>query len=290
MRYLILLMVLLALVSCDRGQEPVTGTVIDVMMPESSHPEFPEITISSTLEPGEYRMKIDGFVENESRLESVYIQQWGALFVLEVLRIRFNPQLWLRTEDNEMVVLSDEEIVIKITGPPEIVSRTVGGTIHNVIEYQGVAIVNLTRPYIVFETSPPIELDNDDDDADLHLQENGDDDEVISMPEGVETLDDAQRAALLKFGKNDRVVVKNTLDDGLRIRNVPDGTRIGGMFNDETGTIISDPKIADNYVWFEIEWDRPVKDPRSGCGDRDVCVGWSVAVIRDGTEVLDLLR
>ena len=281
------------------------------MMPGSSHPEFPEITISSTLEPGKYRMKIDGFVENESRLESIYIQQWDALLVFEVLRIRFNPQPWLHTEDNEMVVLSDEEIVIEITDPPEIVSRTVGGTTHNVIEYQGVAIANLTRPYIVF--MPSVEPDDDDistrdevstrdeddeDDEDDEVSTRDDDneddedsDEVVTTLEGEETLDEHQRAALLVFGKNDRVIVKNTLDDGLRIRNVPGGTRIGGMFNDETGTIISDPKIADNYVWFEIEWDAPVKNPESGCGvGKNVCLGWSVAVIRDGTEVLDLLR
>ena len=92
------------------------------------------------------------------------------------------------------------------------------------------------------------------------------------------------------IGKNDRIIVINTLNDGLRIRDAPGGIRIGGMFDGETGTIISDPKMADGLVWFKIEWDRPVKDHRSGCGDRDVCVGWSVEVTGDGTEVLDLLR
>ena len=247
-------------------------------MPESSHPKFPEITISSTLEHGKYRMKIDGFVENESRLESVYTQQWGALLAFEVLRIRFNPQPWLSTEDDEMVVLSDEEIVIEITGPPEIVSRTVGGTTHYVYEYEGIAVANLTRPYIVFTPSPPIEpmLDSEPEPDPDPEPESNPDPEPEPEPES--------------FSINDRVIVKNTLDIGLRIRNTPGGTRIGGMFNGETGKIISGPEMADGLVWFEIEWDRPVKDPRSGCGNRDVCVGWSVAVIGDGTKVLDLLR
>ena len=286
MRFFILLMVLFALVSCDKGQEPVTGTIIDVMMPESSHPEFPEITISSTLEHGKYRMKIDGFVENESRLESVYTQQWGALLVFEVLRIRFNPQPWLRTEDSEVVVLSDEEIVIEITGSPEIVSRTVGGTTHYVYEYEGIAVANLTRPYIDFKPSPPIEpmLDSEPEpDPDPEPEP-----EPESEPESNPDPEPEPEPESLSI--NDRVIVINTLDIGLRIRSTPGGTRIGGMFNGETGTIISGPEMADGLVWFEIEWDRPVKDPRSGCGDREVCVGWSAAVLRDGTEVLDLLE
>ena len=131
------------------------------------------------------------------------------------------------------------------------------------------------------------DMSNDNGDDMSTADPNGD---VMTTLEGEETLDEYQRAALQKFSKDDRVVVINTLDLGLRIRGTPNGTRIGGMFNGETGTIISDPRIANKYVWFEIEWDRPVKNPNSGCGDRDVCIGWSVAVIRDGTKVLGLLR
>ena len=93
------------------------------------------------------------------------------------------------------------------------------------------------------------------------------------------------------MGKDDRVTVKNTLEDGLRIRDAPNGNRIGGMFDGEIGTIISEGKIDDGLVWFEIEWEAPVKNPNSGCGiGKKVCIGWSVAVLRDGTEVLERLK
>ena len=117
---------------------------------------------------------------------------------------------------------------------------------------------------------------------------NGDNGKVI---EGAENLGEAQLGALLVFGKNDRIIVKNTLEVGLKIREDPNGKRSGGMFDGETGRIISEAEIEDGLVWFEIEWEAPVKNPDSGCGEgKKVCIGWSVAVLRDGTEVLDLLR
>ena len=63
------------------------------------------------------------------------------------------------------------------------------------------------------------------------------------------------------------------------------------MFDGETGTILSEGKVDEGLVWFDIRWDAPVKDPRSGCGiGKEICIGWSIAIDRDGTEVLDLLR
>lgn len=311
MRFFILLTVLLALVSCDSQQKPITGPVMDAMLDEPD--EFPEITISpvhQALQPGTYRIILNGFEQRHSRLQSVYISS-GSGDVLDVLRIKFNPQPWIFTEDNELVVRLGEEIVVGINSGPKTFTEELGTETRNVIEYEGIAIANLTRSNIIFQASPsvasdgdddvPPQRDDDDDNEDDVPPRRDDDDEddgeeppptdpVTPMPDGIETLDNHQRAALQKFGKNDKVTVKNTLNIGLRIRNAPDGTRIGGMFDGETGTIISDPEIANGYVWFEIEWDRPVKNPNSGCGDRDVCVGWSVAVIRDGTEVLDLQR
>ena len=92
------------------------------------------------------------------------------------------------------------------------------------------------------------------------------------------------------FGRGARVIVKNTFDDGLIIRDVPDGNQIGGMFDGETGTLLSDGETARGLVWYEIEWDKPAKNPESGCGDRDICIGWSVAVVQNGTEVLELIE
>ena len=86
---------------------------------------------------------------------------------------------------------------------------------------------------------------------------------------------------------DDRVVVRNTLNDGIRIRDVPGGDRIGGMFDGETGIVISDPREFRGLTWVEIEWDAPVKNPQSGCGiGKNVCIGWSAVFIEDGTQVI----
>ena len=101
-----------------------------------------------------------------------------------------------------------------------------------------------------------------------------------------------QQAAINVFKKGSRVFVQNTGGIGLKIR-FPAGLdqdRIGGMFDGETGTITAHPQISDNLAWFFIEWDPPVKNPKSGCGDRDVCMGWSVAVTPQRLKVLGLLK
>ena len=100
-----------------------------------------------------------------------------------------------------------------------------------------------------------------------------------------------QQAAIATFKKGSKVFVRNTGKLGLRIRFPAGQNRIGGMFDGETGTITAHPQIHDNLAWFFIEWDAPVKNPGSGCGiGAEVCLGWSVAVLRDGTKVLNLLR
>ena len=86
---------------------------------------------------------------------------------------------------------------------------------------------------------------------------------------------------------DDRVVVRNTLDLGIRIRDAPEGDRIGGMFDGETGIVVSGPREFRGLTWVEIEWDAPVKNPQSGCGiGKNVCIGWSAVFIEDGTQVI----
>ncbi len=85
----------------------------------------------------------------------------------------------------------------------------------------------------------------------------------------------------------DRVIVKQTAGQGIRIRDVPDGDRIGGMFDGETGIVISGPREVGGLKWVEIEWDAPVKNPQSGCGiGANVCIGWSAVVVENGTQVI----
>lgn len=85
----------------------------------------------------------------------------------------------------------------------------------------------------------------------------------------------------------DEVVVRNTLDLGIRIRNTPGGDRIGGMFDGETGVVVSGPRESRGLIWVEIEWDAPVKNPKSGCGiGKNVCIGWSAVFVEDGTRVI----
>ena len=91
--------------------------------------------------------------------------------------------------------------------------------------------------------------------------------------------------SILQVG--DRVIVKQTAGLGIRIRDVPGGARIGGMFDGETGIVISGTREVRDLPWVEIEWDAPVKNPQSGCGiGKNVCVGWSAVVVENGTQVI----
>ena len=142
------------------------------------------------------------------------------------------------------------------------------------------------------EVLPP-EEDIEPDEV-LPPEEDIEPDEVLPPEEGLgdfEALDQKQKDTFLVFGKGTRIIVQNTQGAGLRIR-MPfglDGDRIGGMFDGETGIILAEGEIKDKMVWFHIQWD-PVKNPGSGCGNQDVCIGWSVAVTQDGTEVLNVKR
>ena len=85
----------------------------------------------------------------------------------------------------------------------------------------------------------------------------------------------------------DEIIVRNTLDDGIRIRKVPWGDRIGGMFDGETGIVISGPRESRGLTWVEIKWDAPVKNPLSGCGiPAKVCIGWSAVFFKNGTHAI----
>ena len=108
------------------------------------------------------------------------------------------------------------------------------------------------------------------------------------VPDEIDKLDFAQQEAFNVFKKGNKVFVQNTGVHGLKIRVEPNGDQIGGMFDGETGTITDHPRIANKLLWFFIEWDRPVKDRRSGCGQIDICIGWSAAVTQNGLKVLGL--
>ena len=367
MRILILLTILIVLTSCENAQ--IMDDVIGEASPASVYDDLPEITISPNLETGMYRMNVDRLSKSNSHLESVYIQKWGALLVLNILRINFNPQPRMHTTDNQDIIRSGEKMVVEITGPAETTTKEYGSTIHHIIEYEGVAIVNLTRPHIVFEASPLNGSENeqeeereenngardsdeeeereenngardsdeeeereenngardsdeeeereenngardsdeeeereenngarDSDEEEEREENNGarDSDEEEEREEDIEdipgygTLNEAQIEALRKFRKGDKVIVRRDVDVGLLILNNPNGSQSGGMFPGETGEIISDPKIAGNVVWFEIRWDAPVKDPRSGCGvNKTLCEGWSAAVARNDFKLLE---
>ena len=85
----------------------------------------------------------------------------------------------------------------------------------------------------------------------------------------------------------DEVIVRNTLNLGIRIRDAPWGDRIGGMFDGETGVVTSGPRESGGLTWVEIKWDAPVKNPRSGCGiGAAVCIGWSAVFVENGTQVI----
>ena len=89
------------------------------------------------------------------------------------------------------------------------------------------------------------------------------------------------------FRVGDRIFVRNTGDDGIRIRYPLGGGRIGGMFDGETGVVISDSREFRGLIWVEIKWDAPVKNPDSGCGiGANVCMGWSAVIVENGTQVI----
>ena len=145
MRFFIFLTLLLTLVSCG-GEDSE---------------EIEEITqgaFDETLQPGTYRITPDDFKESASRLQSVYISSSDNDDVFDILRIKFDPQPWIRTEDDESVIVSGEEIFVAIRSGPRVLTEELGTATHNVIEYDGVAISNRKRPHIIFTPSPPVSV------------------------------------------------------------------------------------------------------------------------------------
>ena len=108
-------------------------------------------------------------------------------------------------------------------------------------------------------------------------------------------LSENQRFAILALGPDDRVIVKNALEDhGLHVRD-PAGLHlgednvIGHMFNGAVGTIIRGPEMGRQLIWFEIKWEAIGKG-RCEVNGRNPCVGWSAAVSQKDTRLLDLVR
>ena len=107
-------------------------------------------------------------------------------------------------------------------------------------------------------------------------------------------LSENQRFAILALGPDDKVIVKNALEDhGLHVRD-PAGLHlgeqnvIGHMFNGAVGTIIRGPEIGRRLIWFEIKWEAIGKG-RCEINGRNPCVGWSAAVSQNDTRLLDLV-
>ena len=128
-----------------------------------------------------------------------------------------------------------------------------------------------------------------DDDDGKNDDDGGDDqtgnDNGNRQDNGDGSRGDNQADDLIRIG--DEVIVRNTLDLGIRIRKTPSGNQIGGMFDGETGIVISGPRESGGLTWVKIEWDAPVKDPNSGCGiDKDICIGWSAVFLKDGTQII----
>ncbi|MDE0084757.1 MAG: hypothetical protein OXU23_03530 [Candidatus Poribacteria bacterium] len=140
--------------------------------------------------------------------------------------------------------------------------------------------------------SPTVIHDFDDNQEEMDEQEREDPPPKPESPPRQEP-DPPPPPPVDEISRGDRVIVINTIHLGLRI-NDDAGKRIGGMFDGETGIVISNVKKApslngDILDWVEIEWDAPVKNPKSGCGNRDVCVGWSAIALADGTKLLKRL-
>lgn len=141
------------------------------------------------------------------------------------------------------------------------------------------------------------EVDSGQDEM-IEVEEDNPPDEIIEVevpdpPVVDEDLDANQQFALETFKRDDIVIVQNTGNAGLFIRDPPelDEKRknvVGAVFDDAIGTIIGGPKIKNKLVWFEIKWAPPLE--RGGCNERKPCFGWSVAVTPNGTRVLGLVK
>ena len=150
MRFFILLMFLFALVSC--GIDPKENEAPDSEIQEITHELFHE-----TLQPGTYRITPDDFTQRDSRLKLVYIRSSNRGDVLDILYIKFDPEPWMFTEDDEQVIFHGEEILVGIKSDSKVFTEELDNMeIYNVVKYEGIAISNMKRPHIVFTPSPPV--------------------------------------------------------------------------------------------------------------------------------------
>ena len=150
MRFFILLTLLFALVSC--GIDPQENGAQDSEIQEITHELFHE-----TLHPGLYRITPDDFMQRGSHLQLVYIRSSNRSDVLDILCIKFDPEPWMFTEDDEQVILHGEEILVGIKSDSTVFTEELDNMeTYNVVEYEGIAISNVKRPHIVFRPSPPV--------------------------------------------------------------------------------------------------------------------------------------
>ena len=83
--------------------------------------------------------------------------------------------------------------------------------------------------------------------------------------------------------EGDRVIVQNTLNIGLRVRNAPgvSSKPLGRVYDDSQGTILSGPKPFGDHIWYEVKWDVLINGV-----DR----GWSAGIINDNGSSFKTLK
>ena len=156
-----------------------------------------------------------------------------------------------------------------------------------------------------FKIGSPNEDNKPDIDADEQPNEQGiDEPPIVEQPNdevGGDGFTENERFAMLVLGPDSRIFVQNTIrEHGLHIRNsagIPPGAAnvghengdanvIGHVKNGATGTILSEHKIVNDLIWFEIKWDEKAEGSCRLNAD-NLCIGWSAAVSAKDNRLLN---
>ena len=120
---------------------------------------LPEILSSPELEPGKYRIIPTSVGRSDSKITTFYKTIGDTTTDSTEVLIVLNRQPWNETSEGKQVIERDDEIVVEIVRKIRVNDEPRGRFTHTYHEYEGIALLNLTRPERLFEyetvESPP---------------------------------------------------------------------------------------------------------------------------------------
>ena len=112
---------------------------------------LPEILLSPELEPGKYRILPTRVRRSNYKITTFHKTIGDATTDSTEVRIVLNRQPWSETAEGKPVIEHDDEIVVDIVRKIQVYDEPRGRFTRTYHEYEGVALLNLTRPERLFE-------------------------------------------------------------------------------------------------------------------------------------------